>query len=201
MTSCKSPQLPCPCPTFSFFPTPGHLWASSFQGLPLPEVLAPLSPAVCLWDPGFPSLGLFLICKWGITVFVHMVFWKHPAQCLAGSRWPSESVCLLPPRTADSSVGRVPLPAPLFPLAPRISPQPSQRGDFMVPYFRETVVVVMGTHTGSFQKVMERCPQEWELSLPFWLSGPHPGSCPALSHGRRPVPSGGRECAVILFPH
>uniref|UniRef100_A0A452UKF9 small monomeric GTPase n=1 Tax=Ursus maritimus TaxID=29073 RepID=A0A452UKF9_URSMA len=39
----------------------GHLWASSFQGLPLPEVLAPLSPAVCLWDPGFPSLGLFLI--------------------------------------------------------------------------------------------------------------------------------------------
>lgn len=66
----------------------------------------------------------------------------------------------------------------------------------MVPYFRETVVVVMGTHTGSFQKVMERCPWEWELSLPFWLSGPQALALHCHT-GEGRSPQWGRECAVI----
>lgn len=123
------------------------------------EVLAPLSPAVCLWAPCFPPLACFLICKWGITVFLHKGFGS--TQLGAGQRAGAHQrrSTSFPHRSGLQGERRVPLPALLFPLVPEFSPQPpSKKGCCGSLLHGNCGVVVMGTHTGSFRRVMEHWP-------------------------------------------
>ena len=115
----------------------------------------------------------FLICKWEITVFLHKGFGS--TQLGAGQRAGAHQrrSTSFPHRSGLQGEGRVPLPALLFPLVPEFSPQPpSKKGCCGSLLHGNCGVVVMGTHTGSFRKVMEHWPWERELSLPFWLSAP-----------------------------
>lgn len=103
-----------------------------------------------------PLLACLLICKRG-SISSHG-FLEAPRPVLSREQVPIRA-CLLPSpeKSRPQHRGKVPLPAPLFPLVPEMCPQPSRRRVFVVPYFGETVLVLMGTHRGSFQKVRECC--------------------------------------------
>lgn len=161
----------------SFFPAPGHLWASSFQGLfPLRSWLS--SPQLCVsGSQASPLCTCFLIWEVGNHSISSHGFWKPAAQGLAGVGTYLSWSTSFPARSAHSS----PLPDSPFPPIP----QPSQRWGFVLPYFREMICIVvdMGTQADSFQKVMERGPWESGLSLTVCAPGP----CPEQSGGRRLV--------------
>lgn len=166
-------------PHLFFLPNPRSSVGFLLPGAAPSEVLASLSPAVCLWDPGFPPLlPCFLISKWGITVFLHMVFWKHPAQGLAGSRCPSESVCFLPPRRADSSMGTKFSLLPLsFLLFLKSAPSPLKEG---VLWFLTSGKLCCGGHGNSHRFLPEgqgMLPLAVGAQLAF-LAVWAPGSCP-----------------------
>lgn len=108
-----------------------------------------------------------------------MVFWKHPGQCLAGNRCPSEPVCFLPQRRADPSTGaKFPFLPLSFLLFLKCAPSPLEEGFLWSLTLGKLCCSAYGNSQRFLPEGQGMLPLEWGLSLPFWLSGP---TAPALS--------------------